>query len=85
MRDPRIDPAPDDGISRGFKTATHGVILREVTRAHGGFVFFRRDNGYESKNQIVSISQWRKWARKATVFRIAGVDEADELEESLSG
>jgi hypothetical protein len=84
MRDPRIDPAPDDGISRGFKTATHGVILREVTRAHGGFVFFRRDNGYVAKHQIVALSKWRQWARKATVFRIAGVDVPYELEESLS-
>ncbi len=72
-RDPRINPVCGDGISRAFKTARAGEILREVTsvRGEGGFVFFRRDNGYEAKHQIVSIEKWRRWAKHATIFRIA--------------
>jgi hypothetical protein len=70
-RDPRIDPKPGDGIARDFKTARDGTILREVTRAHGGFVFFRRDNGYVVRNEIITIREWREWARKASVFETA--------------
>jgi hypothetical protein len=67
MRDPRIDPVPGDSISRDFPTAAGGTIIRDVTRAHGGFVFFRRDNGYQAKHQIVSLTKWRAWAAKAEV------------------
>ena len=76
QRDPRIDPAPGDGIARDFSTALGGTILREVTRAHGGIVAFRRDNGYVARYQIVSLDKWRSWARRATVFAIAGEDAA---------
>ncbi len=70
-RDPRMDPEVGDSIAREFKTAVGGCIIREVTRAHGGFVFFQRDNGHVAKSQIVSIGQWRKWARTAEVLEIA--------------
>ena len=45
-RDPRVDPHPGDTISRDNKNALYGIILRDVTRAHGGLlVFFNQDNG----------------------------------------
>lgn len=76
-RDPRENPQPSDGISRLLATALQGCIIREVTRAHGGgFVFFRRDNGHVAKHQIVSLGQWRRWAKKAEVFMAAGVELA---------
>lgn len=71
-RDPRINPAVGDEIAREFKTARQGIILREVTRAHGGFVFFHRDNGYVSKPQIVPLEKWRKWAKNTEVVRRSG-------------
>jgi hypothetical protein len=72
-RDPRIDPQPGDSISRNFATAIGGVIIRDVTRAHGGAVFFRRDNGYIAKHQIVSLDEWRRWAAKAEVVDVNSV------------
>lgn len=67
-RDPRHDPEPGDGVSRNFKRAINGIILRDVSRAHGGFVFFTQDNGYRAKRRIVSLAQWRKWARLGEVY-----------------
>lgn len=66
-RDPRVDPKPGDTISRNIHGALDGIILRDVTRAHGGFVFFKQDNGAAARNRIVSLLEWRKWAKKAEV------------------
>jgi hypothetical protein len=79
LRDPRISPITGDVISRDFMTAKGGCIIRGVTRAHGGFVFFCRDNGYAVKNQIVSLEQWCKWARKAELLNSTEAVEADEV------
>ncbi len=68
MRDPRIDPEIGDEICRPFKTALSGLILRRVTRAHGGFVFFVSDNGYYTDSVKCSIKVWRRWAIKAEVI-----------------
>ncbi len=67
-RDPRQDPQPGDLISREFKTAIGGCIIREVTRSHGGFVFFERDNGHVTKPQIVALEEWRRWAKRAEIL-----------------
>ena len=67
-RDPRITPKPGDIISRDFATAKGGCIIREVTRAHGGFVFFKRDNGWTTQNCIVSLEKWQRWAKTAEVI-----------------
>lgn len=64
-RDPRVDPRPGDSIFRKIPQAIDGGIIRDVTRAHGGFVFFTQDNGRTAKRKIVSLIQWRKWAAKA--------------------
>ena len=66
-RDPREDPKPGDTISRDIASALQGTILRDVTRAHGGFVFFKQDNGSTARGRIVSLTEWRKWAEKAEV------------------
>lgn len=71
MRDPRIDPKPGDSISREFKTASGGCVIREVERAHGGWVGFYRDNGYQRQWKIVLLSEWIIWARKAQVLERA--------------
>lgn len=71
QRDPRIDPLPGDAITRDFATAKGGCIIREVERAHGGFVAFYRDNGYTSRHVFVSLFQWRRWASKAAVLAVA--------------
>lgn len=68
-RDPRIDPIIGDGIERFFATALGGVIIREVNRSHGGFVFFRQDNGYRFLHRIVSLEKWRKWAVNSRIFK----------------
>lgn len=65
--DPRVYPKPGDEIAREFATAACGCILRKVTRAHGGFVFYERDNGYKLSRKFESLGKWRKWASKATV------------------
>lgn len=67
-RDPRIDPQPGDSIAREFSSALGGCIIREVERAHGGFVAFYRDNGHKKRWQIVPLDKWRAWARKAEVL-----------------
>jgi hypothetical protein len=71
LRDPRIDPKPGDAIARNNPNALQGMILRDVTRAHGGFVFFGQDNGYISKPRITSLVEWRAWAKKAEVCDVA--------------
>jgi hypothetical protein len=75
-RDPRIDPLPGDSVSREFKTATGGCIIREVTRSHGGFVFFERDNGHRTSPKIEALAQWRTWCRKAEVLEVATLNGA---------
>jgi hypothetical protein len=73
-RDPRIAPRVGDEIARNFTTAKQGIILRKVTRAHGGFVFFMRDNDYVAKPKIASLTQWQQWARNAEIVQFAEED-----------
>lgn len=75
MHDPRINPRPGDTTSRNIKTALEGIILRDVTRAHGGFVFFRQDNGSVAKSKIVTLTEWRRWNKTAEICHTA--DEPD--------
>ena len=70
-RDPRIDPKPGDAISRHIPQALNGIILREVERAHGGFVGFYSDNGNVRKWSIIHLAAWRDWAKKAEVVEYA--------------
>ena len=67
-RDPRFTPLVGDEIARQFITALGGCIIRKVTRAHGGFVFFDRDNGYRVTRKIVTLDKWRRWAKSAEVL-----------------
>lgn len=67
-RDPRIEPIPGDAICRLFKRAKGGSIIREVERAHGGFVGFYYDNGYVEKWRIVSLRKWQRWAKSAEIL-----------------
>lgn len=70
--DAKRDPKPGDVIYRDIKTSLAGCIIREVTRAHGGFVFCFRDNGYTRKNLTpMSVESWRKWAATAEVLKVA--------------
>jgi len=69
LRDPRIDPVPGDSICRGFSGNVQ--IIREVERAHGGFVGFWRDNGFRECRKIVSLEKWRRWAKQAEILEVA--------------
>lgn len=65
-RDPRVDPVCGDVLFRPYNTSAGGV-MREVERAHGGFVGYYQDNGGKPKWKIVSLRKWRTWASKAEV------------------
>lgn len=70
-RDPRVDPQPGDTISKDVPRALHGIILRDVTRAHGGFVFFKQDNGFKAIPMLVVLADWVRWAANAEVINVA--------------
>jgi hypothetical protein len=81
-RDPRVDPMPGDSIAREFVTALGGCIIREVERAHGGFVGFYRDNGHRRKWKIITLDDWRRWAARSEILESAAatvVRQAQEL------
>lgn len=48
-----------------------GCIIREVERAHGGFVGFYRDNGYLRKWKIITLQDWQKWAGRAEILEVS--------------
>jgi hypothetical protein len=59
-------PAVGDGFYKATKRAKDGMgYLREVTRSHGGFVFYEQDNGWTVRRKIVTIKKWQEWAATA--------------------
>lgn len=58
-RDPRVDPHIGDEIGSEFPMplAVYGYVFREVTRAHGGFVFYLHGNGHYKKPRIVTLDE----------------------------
>lgn len=74
-RDPRTGPLPGDEICKTVRAATHGVIFREVVRAHGGVVFYLQDNGFHKRPRCVTLQDWIRWADDTEIIKIEGVQQ----------
>lgn len=69
MRNPRVDPAPGDKLSKdGYTRTVEFVSSQGATRK---VRYAEVANMYGEKWEWASMTNWRAWARRATVLEVA--------------